>query len=124
MEIKPRLDALEVGLAAVGSGSPEGARRFIEAFGFGGEMYLDPGLSVYRAFGLKRGIVQTIGISSLFKGITALKDGFRQGGADGDLWQQGGLFVMGPGERVIFSHRDQFAGDHADLHRVLEALEA
>ena len=60
-------------------------------------------------------------MQSLIHGIQAMREGFRQGRTDGDLWQQGGVFVMGPGNKLIFQHRNKFAGDHADLDAVLLA---
>jgi hypothetical protein len=121
MAIKPELDAAAVALAAVGSGSVRSAEAFVHGFAFTGEMYLDEGLEAYRAFGLHRGISKTVGLSSLRKGLAALKKGFRQGPSQGDLWQQGGVFVLGPGDRVHFAHRDRFAGDLADPTAVLAA---
>jgi hypothetical protein len=121
MTIKPRLDAAAVALAAVGSGSVQNARAFVRDFDFNAEMYVDEGLAAYRAFGLHRGVSKTLGFSSLYKGLAAMKKGFRQGPGQGDLWQQDGLFVIGPGDRVHWAHRDRFAGDLADLTGALAA---
>lgn len=122
MGIKKKLDAAAVHLVAIGSGSPQSARKFVDDFQFTGEMVVNPNLSVYQAFGLERGITKTLGLASLKKGIETLKKGFRQGQSAGDLWQQGGLFVLGPGEELIFEHRDRFAGDHADLQQLMPKL--
>ena len=122
MKIKPVLDQSAIGLVAIGSGSPASAREFLQEFQFGGEMYVDPTLETYRAFKLKRGFFKTLGPTSVLKGLGAMKNGFRQGSPAGDLWQQGGLFVIGPGEHITFVHRDRFAGDHADLDRVIASL--
>jgi hypothetical protein len=122
MVIKGRLEASGVALVAIGSGSPEGARRFVDKFGFAAEMYVNPDMSAYRAFGLERGIWKTLGPASLVRGIRAMMQGFRQGRPDGDLWQQGGVFVLGPGEALLFQHRNASAGDHADLDAVLAVV--
>lgn len=120
MEIKAQLDAAGVGLVAIGSGSPEQARKFVDAFSFTGEMYVDPGLKTYKAFNLNRGITGTLGPSSIIRGLSAIKQGFRQGKNAGDLWQQGGMFVIGPASQMFFAHRNRAAGDHADLNAVLK----
>jgi hypothetical protein len=122
MKIKPRLDRSEIGLAAVGSGSVAHARQFVGQTGFRGEMFVDPRLQVYRAFGLHRGVRQTLGLAAILKGFAAMRRGFRQGSTAGDLWQQGGLFAIDPQGRTIFAHRDRFAGDHANLEQVAAAL--
>jgi hypothetical protein len=121
MDIKGKLDTARIPLVALGSGSPAGAKHFIEKLHFAGEMYVNPDLSAYRAFKLERGFWKTLGPASLIRGIMAMREGFRQGRTDGDLWQQGGVFVMGPGNKLFFQHRNKFAGDHADLDAVLAA---
>ena len=122
MSIKKKLDAAAVGLVAVGSGSPRSAQKFVDDFHFTGDMYLNRNLNVYKAFDLERGIIKTLGPSSLIQGFRAMKKGFRQGQSAGDLWQQGGLFVLGPGDQVLFAHRDRFAGDHTDLQQMLPKI--
>ena len=122
MGIKGKLDDAGVSLVAIGSGSPGGAGHFIEKIHFTGEMYVNQDLSAYKAFRLQRGFLKTLGPAALIHGIQAMRKGFRQGRTDGDLWQQGGLFVMGPGNKLIFQHRNKFAGDHADLDAVLAAV--
>jgi hypothetical protein len=122
MDIKGKLDGAGVALVVIGSGSPVGARHFVEKFNFTGEIYVNQDLSAYRAFRLQRGLWKTLGLASLIRGIQAMRKGFRQGRTDGDLWQQGGVFVMGPGNELIFQHRNKFAGDHADLDAVLAAV--
>jgi hypothetical protein len=121
MDIKVKLDAAGIPLVAIGSGSPEGARHFVKKLHFTGEMYINQDLSAYKAFRLQRGLLKTLGPASLIHGIQAMRKGFRQGLTDGDLWQQGGVFVMGPGNELLFQHRNKFAGDHADLDAVLVA---
>jgi hypothetical protein len=55
------------------------------------------------------------------RGFKAIKQGFRQGRSAGDLWQQGGIFVIGPGNKLLFEHINSMAGDEADLNDVLRA---
>ncbi len=121
MEVKARLNDAGVALVAIGSGSTGGARHFADKFRFTGEMYVNRDLAAYRAFRLERGLWKTFGPASMVRGIRAMVDGFRQGRTDGDLWQQGGVFVLGPGEMLLFQHRNAFAGDHADLDAVFAA---
>jgi hypothetical protein len=119
MEIKGTLDSAGIALVAIGSGSTGNAKSFIDQFNFTGEIYVNQDLSAYKAFKLERGFWRTLGPSALFRGVQAMRKGFRQGRSAGDLWQQGGVFVIGPGSKLIFQHRNKFAGDHADLDAVL-----
>jgi hypothetical protein len=122
MDIKDQLDSAGVSLVAVGSGTPEQARKFVKKSRFKGEMMVDPELRAYKAFKLVRGLWRTLGPESILRGITAMKKGFRQGRSEGDLWQQGGLFVLGPGRKMDFQHRNRVAGDHADPAAVLKII--
>ena len=121
MGVKDQLDQHGITLVAIGSGSTDQAVSFVNAFGFTGEMYTSRDLAAYRAFRLVRGVWQSLGPASIYRGFQAMKNGFRQGPAAGDPWQQGGAFLLGPGERLRFAHRDRFAGDHADLGALLAA---
>ena len=121
MDMKSRLDAMDVAVIVIGSGSPSQARTFSENFSFTGELYVDKTLKAFNAFELERGILKTLGPSSLTKGLKAMGQGFHQGLSAGDLWQQGGLFVLGPGNRMVFQHQDRFAGDHALPQDVVNA---
>jgi len=122
MDIKGRLNEAGIPMVAIGSGSPEGAGHFIKKLDFTGELYVNQDLSAYRAFKLERGFWKTLGPSALLRGIEVMRKGFRQGRTDGDRWQQGGVFVMGPGDKILFQHRNRFAGDHADLDAVLKVV--
>lgn len=124
METKKQLEKNDIALAAIGSGTPDQASVFVEQYEFSGEMYVSPDLSAYRAFNLVRGVWRSMGPASVYRGIKALARGFRQGSTAGDPWQQGGVFLIGPGERLHYDHIDQFAGDHADLNAVLAAAAA
>lgn len=119
--IKDDLDKLGVTLVAIGSGTPSQARDFVEKFNFTGEMYVDKDIGSFKAFGLERGFFKTLGPGSLAKGIKTMGKGFRQGLSAGDLWQQGGVFVLGPGNQLLFEHKDIKAGYHADPKDVLAA---
>jgi len=124
MVFKDQFDKAGVVLVAIGSGSPAQAKEFVASFSFDGEMYVDPGLKTYKAFKLVRGLWRTLGPASVGHGLSAMKKGFRQGKNAGDLWQQGGMFVVGPENQIFFQHRNQAAGDHADLNAVLRACKA
>lgn len=121
MRISDQLDEMGVTIVAVGSGSPDQAGAFVEKSNFRGELYVDPSLAAYRAFGLKRGFWKTLGPASVVRGFKAMGRGFRQGKTAGDPWQQGGMFVLGPGKRLLFEHRNPSTGKQADLNAVLEA---
>ncbi len=122
MENKELLDRAGISIVAIGSGTPDQAKGFLEKSDFAGELYVSPDRAAYRSFGLVRGRFRTLGPASILRAVRALASGFRQGSQAGDNWQQGGLFLLGPGDRVRFVHRDRFAGDQAKMENVLASL--
>jgi peroxiredoxin len=109
-------------LVVVGPAKPEHIAGFREATGYKGAVFVDPGLRAFRTAGLVHGWATTYHPLALLKGIGALTQGFRQGARQGDVVQQGGTFVLGPGDRVRYEWRDRHAGDNPDLDDVVEAL--
>lgn len=96
---------------------------FRDAEGIKCPLVVDPELKAYAAAGLRRGILSSIGPGVLVRGIRALREGKRQGATQGDPWQQGGVFVIRPGNLVDFSYVSEEAGDHPSPESVLAALD-
>jgi len=106
----------------VGCGQPEDIRGLRDASGYDGPLLTDPPLRVFGAAGLAHGWSRTFHPRSMWKGFRAFSRGFRQGARRGNPVQQGGTFVLGPGDRTDFEWRDRFAGDHPEMRDVLAAL--
>jgi alkyl-hydroperoxide reductase/thiol specific antioxidant family protein len=106
----------------VGPARPEHLQGFRDVTGYAGALYVDPSLASFHAAGLASGWGRTFHPVSVWKALRALATGFRQGKRQGNPVQQGGIFVLGPGERVRYEWRDRFAGDHAPTADVLAAL--
>jgi len=109
-------------LVVVGPAKPEHIASFRQATGFAGAVFVDPSLRTFRTAGLAHGWAETFDPRAMLKGVQALAQGFRQGPRQGDVAQQGGAFVLGPGNRVRYEWRDRFAGDSADLDAAVTAL--
>lgn len=106
----------------VGPARPEHVAGFRAATGYPGPLFVDPGLRTFKTAGLIRGWASTYHPLAVLKGIRAMAQGFRQGARQGDVVQQGGTFVLGPGDRVRYEWRDRFAGDNPDLDEVVAAI--
>ncbi len=109
-------------VAVVAPAKPEHIPAFREATKYPGLLLVDPSLRSFRTAGLVRGWARTYHPLAVVKAIAALARGFRQAGRQGDVVQQGGMFVLGPGDRVRFEWRDRYAGDSADLDAVGAAI--
>jgi AhpC/TSA antioxidant enzyme len=106
----------------VGPGKPEHLPAFRRVTGYQGALFTDPSLRTYQAAGLTSGILSLLHPRSLLGYLRAFGAGFRPRGVKGNPAQQGGTFVLGPGERVRFEWRDRYSGDHPDPKAVLAAL--
>jgi len=109
-------------VVVVGPAKPEHIAGFRGATGYKGALFVDPALRAFRTAGLVRGRASTYHPLAVLKGIRAMAQGFRQGARQGDVVQQGGTFVLGPGDRVRYEWRDRYAGDNPNLDEVVEAL--
>ena len=120
----PEIEDLGGGLVFVGNGELTWARDFESAECRGCRVLTDPGLDSYRAIGARRGWRSTIGPASVAATIRAFRHGFRQSGVRGVPDQQGGVYVMLPGDRVAYAYVSGSAGDHPPIEDVLAALGA
>ena len=118
------IEALGAGLVFVGNGQLTWARQFEAEECRGCRVLTDPGRDSYRAIGARRGWRSTLGPAGLVAGIRAFRRGFRQSGVRGVPDQQGGVYVMLPGDRVAYAYVSGSAGDHPPIDAVLDALRA
>jgi len=109
-----------VQLVAIGSGTPLMARTFAGDFNFTADMYVDTKRQVYQTLECKRGIGRVLGVKALTEYKNALAAGYKQGGTQGDGMQLGGTFLINNRGEVLWSHMEQYAGDHAPLPEILE----
>ena len=110
-------------LVIVGNGRPEHAVDFRDTERIKCPLYVDPELRAYAAAGLKRGLRSSITPGVIVRGIRAFREGKRQGAVEGDPWQQGGVFVIRPGNVVDFAYVSEEAGDHPAPAVVIAALD-
>jgi alkyl-hydroperoxide reductase/thiol specific antioxidant family protein len=106
----------------IGPAKPEHIPAFRQVTGYQGALYADPSGRAFRTAGLEHGWASTYHPLAVLKGVPALARGFRQGARQGDPAQQGGTFVLGPGDRVRYEWRDRYAGDGADLDAVIATI--
>jgi NAD(P)-dependent dehydrogenase (short-subunit alcohol dehydrogenase family) len=114
----------EISVVLIGNGSAFFAEAFREDFALTVPILVDPDLVAYRAAGLRRGSSAVVSKKFLPNAIRAMRTGARQASVQGDAWQLGGVFVMGPGGTLKFAHRSETAGDHADPAAITAAIES
>ena len=110
-------------LIIVGNGQPQHATDFRDTEHVESPLYVDPELRAYAAAGLKRGLRSSLSPGVILRGVRAFREGKRQGATMGDPWQQGGVFIIRPGNRVEFSYISEEAGDHPSVEAIISALD-
>jgi hypothetical protein len=121
---RPEIEALGARLVLVGNGESRVAREFEARHCPGCRVLSDPSLASYRAIGARRAWRSTLGPPAIRAGIRAFRRGFRQGAVRGIADQQGGVYVLLPGDRVAYAYLSGSAGDHPPTDDVLLALRA
>jgi len=106
----------------VGNGQPFHAQDFQQEHHLPFTLLTDPDLEAYAAAGLRRGVLSVFHPRVLGNALRSLRGGFRQGRTAGDPWQLGGVFVITPGDEVLFRHVSREAGDHPLPEQILDAL--
>lgn len=109
-------------LVIVGSGTDRFAKMFREDLALEVPIVVDPSLASYKAAGLRRDLGATLSLGLVKNAWRAFKNGYRQRSLQGDPWQQGGVFVIAPGDQVLFSYVSEVGGDHPDPAAVLDAV--
>ena len=110
-------------LIIVGNGQPQHAIDFRDTEHVESPLYVDPELHAYAAAGLKRGLRSSLSPGVILRGVRAFREGKRQGATRGDPWQQGGVFIIRPGNRVDLSYISEEAGDHPSAEAILAGLD-
>ncbi|MGH7723589.1 MAG: SelL-related redox protein [Candidatus Dormibacteria bacterium] len=108
----------------VGNGGTRYAGGFRDEFCPGCTVLTDPELTTYRLIGARGGLLNTLGPQAWGAGIRAFRRGARQQKTQGHPFQQGGVLVIEPGDRVAYSHISRAAGDHPPVDDVLAAIPA
>jgi len=120
--VLPAVEKRGARVVVIGNGATDAIASFRTTTGFTGALLTDPSLAVYRAAGLASGVGTVLHPRAVVNTVGALARGTRPGMPSGSSLQQGGTFVLGPGNVERFAWRDRFNGDAAPLDDVLTSL--
>lgn len=110
-------------MVAIGTGGKRYAKAFIEDEQVPYEVLLDEDGEAAEIVGTNR--LTTLSLvkpSQVMAGARALLKGNTQHNAGRRPFQLGATLVIAPGDRLLYEDFEDFAGDHADLDEVLEAV--
>jgi hypothetical protein len=127
VQLHQRIDDLHATggeIYVIGNGTPNFIEGFRETTGWRGPLYTDPSLEVYKAAGMKRSVLKTVGLGGLVRSVGTLRRGFKQGRVQGDAWQQGGVLVISTTGDVLWSQESGGPGDNASADQIIAGLRA
>jgi hypothetical protein len=111
-------------VTAIGTGGRRYARAFIEDESVPFTVLLDEDGAAADAVEMNRlGAVSLMRPDALLAGARSLARGNRQHNTGARPTQLGATLVMAPGNEVLYLDKESFAGDHADLGKVIAALQ-
>jgi len=125
--IKDRIRESKTTIVAIGNGTRQQAHNFLAIVDLDPnifELYVDTQLQSYKAFELHKSFTKTFVSAAWIKLFTGIKAGIKVGLLQGDALQQGGTFVIGPGNQLLFAHCNSGTGDHAGTQRVIQVLKS
>ncbi|XP_054772120.1 prostamide/prostaglandin F synthase-like [Lytechinus pictus] len=123
--LKPRLDAANVRMVAIGM-EETGAKEFLESGFWKGELYIDRQKKIYGVLNFERYTFMTI-IACLFtkrsrEAISKAKSQGISGNMSGDTLQMGGTLVIDKGGKVLLEFKQETPTDSVPLDRILRVL--
>jgi peroxiredoxin len=119
---KNDIEAAGGSLLLLGHGNPVHAGQFSRQVGLEGLVFTDPARILYRALGMKHGILRVYNLESSRHMARATRAGFKNRGVLGDRWQLGGTVVLDARGTIVYRHVSQIAGDHGSVSDVLFAV--
>ena len=121
-EAHAEIEALGARVVAVGTGSPEQARRLMET-GTPFPCLVDADRRLYRALGLRRVALRTfVDPATYLNYWRAWRRGARQDRVTGDPRQLSGVALLDAGGRLRGRHVSRTIGDYPPLPRVLAEI--
>lgn len=121
-DVATEIERRGASIVVVANGPVSAIEGFRKATGYAGRVLADPASRTYRGAGLVASLGSVLHPLAIVRTVRALLSGAGIGRERGNALQQGGTFVLGPGEVDRLVWRDRFSGDHAPIDRVLAAL--
>lgn len=109
-------------LAVIGSGDPAYFKEFREKTGYEGLLFSDPSLAAFSLLGFTGGITGVMSIRSVFKAVSAFRQGHRQGSVQGSTLQLGGAIVVEASGVIRYYFASAKAGDHPAVDELIRAV--
>jgi AhpC/TSA antioxidant enzyme len=110
-------------LAVVGSGAPHHFKEFRAITGYQDPLFTDPSRKAFNLLGFSNSITGFMSANSLFKAMSALKNGHRQGSVQGSTLQLGGAVIIDAAGLLLYYFAGRKAGEHPDIDELIQAID-
>ena len=124
-DVHEDIKAAGADIVAIGTGDRRYAKKFVEEENIPFPVLVDDDAVAARAASVERGSIRNILTPSTYRdSIGTLRRGHRIHKSGKRVTQLGATFVVGPGDRVVYSHIDRLTTDHAPIEEVLASVRA
>jgi hypothetical protein len=124
IEKREILERCGIRVAAVGNGTPEMAKEFLNDYPkFPGRLFVDPNKKLFNAMHCKFGIKYALNEEVLESVRNACEKGYKQKGIQGDPLQLGGTFIISPVKGMIYRRLENYIGSATDLPTLIPFIE-
>jgi peroxiredoxin len=110
-------------LAVIGSGDPRHFKEFRKITGYIGPLFSDPSLKAFSFLNFSGGVAGFLSVNSIFKAVSAFKNGHRQGSVKGSAMQLGGAVIIDPIGSIRYYFASRKAGDHPNIDDLIRAVD-
>lgn len=120
------LQEADVRLVVIGPAPFKFIKEFKQITGYQYALYTDPETEIYKMLGLNTNMEHGSGDSkhikqNSFLGVmSSVWRGMKHHEYQGDIQQQGGALIIGPGDVIHFQHIDKNSSDHTPINSLLE----
>jgi peroxiredoxin len=109
-------------LIIIGSGSCSDIAEFKKITGYKGKILTDPSRATFGQLGLTSGIGGLLGLKTLSRGFSALRQGIKPGTLQGSALQLGGAVIIDKKGSVLYQFRSREAGEDPPVEEMLAAI--
>ena len=109
-------------VSVISSGDSSYIEEFKGITDFQGNIFTDPSRQSFNLLGLTSGIGGLLGMKSITKGFTALREGVKPGLLQGSALQLGGALIVTREEEICYYYKSVEAGDYPPIDEMLAAI--
>ena len=118
----PALEAAGLALVGVFQSDVETIHRHVGRQQAPFPIVADPGLALYRRYGVERGWSAMLRWPTMAAALRAFAAGFLPGRVDGPIDRTPADFLIGPDGRVLLAHYGRHLSDHIEIEALQAAL--